>query len=297
MKKHDMHRRDFVKGALASGIILSSLPLQSYANILRAENQMKLGLVTYLWGKEWTNQEIITNCEKAGILGVELRSTHAHGVELILNKKERREVKRMYKNSNVALVGLGSAEEYDQKDPALVKQAIENTKAFIKLSHDVGGSGVKVRPNHLHDDVPHEQTIEQIGKALNEVAAYGADYGQEIRVEVHGRQTQNPEVMKQIFDVADHPNVGVCWNCNQEDLGGKGLEHNFNLLKNRFGNTAHIRELNSTDYPYDKLVEAFVQMNYSGWLLLECRTKPIDGVKAMAEQQALFDEMIQKYSK
>jgi len=292
-----MHRRDFIKGTLSSGIVLASLPFYSYANILSSDQQMKLGLVTYLWAKEWTNSEIISNCEKAGIQGVELRSTHAHGVEITLNKKERKEIKKMYKNSGVELVGLGSAEEYDQKDPALVRQAIENTKAFIKLSHDVGGSGVKVRPNHLHTDVPQEQTIEQIGKALNEVAAYGADYGQEIRVEVHGRGTQNPEIMKKIMDIADNPNVGACWNCNQEDLQGKGFDYNFNLLKNRFGNTIHIRELNSTDYPYKSLMEELIKMNYGGWLLLECRTHPADTIAAMSEQKQIFDSWVQKGSK
>jgi len=297
MKDKKLHRRDFIKGTLSSGIVLASLPLYSYANILSVKSKMKLGLVTYLWGKEWTNQEIISNCEKAGIQGVELRSTHAHGVEISLNKSKRKEVKKMYKNSGVELVGIGSAEEYDQKDPALVKRAIENTKAFIKLSHDVGGSGIKVRPNHLHDDVPHEQTIEQIGKALNEVAAYGADYGQEIRVEVHGRDTQNPEIMKKIMDVADNPNVGVCWNCNQEDLEGKGFEYNFNLLKNRFGETVHIRELNSTDYPYNSLMENLIKMNYGGWLLLECRTHPEDTIAAMAEQRQIFNDRLRKWAK
>ncbi len=297
MIKNNMHRRDFIKGTLSSGIVLASLPLYSYSDILSSDYQMKLGLVTYLWAKEWTNSEIISNCEKAGIQGVELRSTHAHGVEITLNKKERKEIKKMYKNSGVELVGLGSAEEYDQKDPALVRQAIENTKAFIKLSHDVGGSGVKVRPNHIHEDVPHEQTIEQIGKALNEVAAYGADYGQEIRVEVHGHGTQNPEIMKKIMDVADNPNVGACWNCNQEDLEGKGFDYNFNLLKNRFGNTVHIRELNSADYPYNSLMEGLISMNYGGWLLLECRTHPEDTIKAMAEQKQIFDDWMQKGSK
>ena len=289
-----MHRRDFIKGTLSSGLVLASLPLYSYANILKSENQMKLGLVTYLWAKEWTNSQIITNCEAAGIQGVELRSTHAHGVEIALSKKERKEIKKLYKNSGVELVGLGSAEEYDQKDPALLRQAIENTKAFIKLSHDVGGSGVKVRPNHLHDDVPHEKTIEQIGKALNEVAAFGADYGQEIRVEVHGRGTQQPEIMRKIMDVASNENVGVCWNCNQEDLDGKGFDYNFDLLKNRFGDTVHIRELNSTDYPYDRLMQEFIKMKYNGWLLLECRTDPEDTIKAMAEQKQIFDNWLQK---
>ena len=289
-----MQRRDFIKGTLSSGLVLASLPLYSYANILKSKDQMKLGLVTYLWAKEWTNSQIIANCEAAGIQGVELRSTHAHGVEISLNKRERKEIKKLYKNSGVELVGLGSAEEYDQKDPALVRQAIEDTKAFIKLSHDVGGSGVKVRPNHLHDDVPHEQTIEQIGKALNEVAAFGADYGQEIRVEVHGRGTQQPEIMRKIMDVANNENVGVCWNCNQEDLDGKGFDYNFDLLKNRFGETIHIRELNSTDYPYDRLMQEFIKMKYNGWLLLECRTHPEDTIKAMAEQKQIFDNWLQK---
>lgn len=297
MKNHEMQRRNFVKGVLASGICLAGLPLQSYANLLATESKMKLGLVTYLWGKEWTNEEIIRNCKKANIHGVELRSTHAHGVELSLSKRERKQVKKLYKNSGVELLGLGSAEEYDQKDPALVRQAIENTKAFIKLSHDVGGSGVKVRPNHLHADIPHEQTIEQIGKALNEVGAFAADYGQMIRVEVHGRGTQNPEIMKKIMDVATHPSVGACWNCNKEDLEGKGFHHNFNLLKDRFADTVHVRELNGRKYPYETLMKSLVKMNYSGNVLLECRTKPTDPIQALIEQKQIFDDLIQKYSR
>ena len=294
MKKLHLQRRDFLKGLLSSGIALSTLPTSGFAHFLTDKNHMKLGLVTYLWAKDWTVPEIISNCEKSGIQGVELRSTHAHGVEVTLNKTERKEVKKLFKNSKVELVGLGSAEEYDQKDPKLVKQAIENTKAFIKLSHDVGGSGVKVRPNHLHEDVSKEKTIEQIGKALNEVGVYAGEYGQEIRLEVHGRGTQYPEVIKSIMDVANNPNVGVCWNCNKEDLSGKGFEYNFNLLKGRFGDTMHIRELDRTDYPYKKMIELLVDMNYGGWLLLECHTNPIEKIKEMTKQQKVFEEMIKK---
>lgn len=294
MEKLHIQRRDFLKGLLSSGVALAAFPEMGWAGIEGKKNKMKLGLVTYLWAKDWTLPEIIKNCEKSDVLGVELRSTHAHGVETSMSKNERSEVKKMFANSKVTLVGLGSAEEYDQKDPAKLRQAIENTKAFIRLSHDVGGTGVKVRPNHLHDDVPKEQTIEQIGKALNEVGAYAGDYGQEIRLEVHGHGTQYPEVVRSIMDIAVNPNVGVCWNCNQEDLSGKGFEYNFNLLKDRFGHTMHIRELNRTDYPYKKMIEMLVAMHYDGWLLLECSSHPEDTVKEMARQQKIFEEMVQK---
>ncbi len=292
MKKSYIHRRDFIKGLAGAGLTITALPELGLANIAGKKNEMKLGLVTYLWAKDWTIPEIIKNCEKSGIDGVELRSTHAHGVEITMGQQKRKEVKKMFKDSKVTLVGLGSAEEYDQKDPAKLKKAIENTKAFIRLSHDVGGSGVKVRPNHLHDDVPKEQTIEQIGKALNEVGAYAEDYGQEIRLEVHGHGTQYPEVIKAIMDVATNPHVGVCWNCNKEDLSGKGFEYNFNLLKDRFGHTMHIRELDTKDYPYKRLIELLVGMHYDGWLLLECSSHPEDTVKEMARQKALFEKMI-----
>lgn len=283
-----MNRREFLlrasalSGAAAS---LSSLQAASGAG-------MHLGLVTYMWGAKMDLPTIIRSCEQSGLLGVELRTQHAHGVEPTLTKAQRAEVKKRFADSPVTLVGYGANSEYHSPDPAVLKKNIEETKAYIQLMADCGATGVKVKPNTLPAEVPREKTIEQIGKALNEVGAYGANLGQKIRVEVHGRYTQDPPVMKAIFDVATHPNVYVCWNCNDEDLGGAGLEANFNMLKPRFGDTVHIRELNVGDYPYAQLMKMFVGMNYQGWFLLEARTEPADKVKAMAEQLALFKKMI-----
>ena len=44
-----------------------------------------LGLVTYLWGKDWDLPTLIANCEATNFAGVELRSTHKHGVEVTLS--------------------------------------------------------------------------------------------------------------------------------------------------------------------------------------------------------------------
>ena len=43
---------------------------------------MKLGIVTYNIGKDWDLDTLIANCEGTGFDGVELRTTHAHGVEV-----------------------------------------------------------------------------------------------------------------------------------------------------------------------------------------------------------------------
>ena len=255
-------------------------------------HEMHFGLVTYLWGKDMDLETLIDTCEKAGVAGVEVRTEHKHGVEPSLSKTEREEVRKRFADSSVQLVGYGSNAEYHSSDPAKLKSNIELTKQYIQLMHDCGASGVKVKPNAFPKDVPREKTIEQIGKALNEVAEYGQQFGQQIRVEVHGNGTQELPVMKAIFDIADHPNAKVCWNSNNEDLNGEGLEYNFNLVKHRFGDTVHIRELTEGDYPYQQLMTLFVRMKYSGWILLEARTNPSDKVKALIEQRQAFEKML-----
>ncbi len=253
---------------------------------------MRLGLVTYLWGQDWDLPTLIANCTQSGVLGLELRTEHKHGVEPSLSPAERSEVRKRFADSPVELVGYGSNAQFHEKDREKVKQNIELTKAYIKLMHDCGGTGVKVKPNGFAEGVPHEQTLHQIGRALNVVAAFGADYNQKIRLEVHGSGTDELPNIKAIMDVAKHPNVGVCWNCNGTDLKGEGLEYNFDLVKDRFGDTVHVRELDLNDYPYPKLFELFAKMDYAGWILLECRTGVPDRVAALAEQKQAFEKLL-----
>lgn len=252
----------------------------------------RFGLVTYLWGKDMDLETVIRSCEASGLLGVELRTEHKHGVEPALSKQQRAEVRRRFADSPVELVGYGSNAQFHENDPGKLRANIELTKQYIQLMHDCGGSGVKVKPNSFVDGVPKEQTIEQIGRALNEVAEYGQQYGQQIRVEVHGAGTSELPVMKAIFDVADHPNAAVCWNSNGEDLKGQGLAHNFQLVSPRFGATVHVRELTEKDYPYQELFQLLTGIHYTGWILLEARTDPADKVAAMKEQKAAFDSLL-----
>jgi sugar phosphate isomerase/epimerase len=282
-------RRRFLQQSLGVAAAVASAPL---ARALAVQgDEMAFGLVTYLWGQDWDVPTLIANCSKSKVLGVELRTTHAHGVEPSLNEQQRRDVRARFADSPVSLVSLGSNERFDSPDPAALQKSIETTKAFLRLSHDVGSTGVKVKPDSFHKDVPREQTIEQIGKALNQVGAYGAGYGQEIRLEVHGKCAELPTI-KAIMDIADHPNVGVCWNSNAQDLQGEGLEHNFRLVRDRFGATCHVRELDDAKYPYPKLFKLLVETDYAGWILLEARGKPADRVAALAEQRRLFLDLI-----
>ena len=283
-------RREFlaVTAAAAGGLCpMTGLSAQKSAKPL------KLGLVTYNWGKDWDLATVIRNCAATGFAGVELRSTHKHGVEITLGAAERSVVKAQFADSGVELVGLGSACEYHAVDPDVVKKNIDETKEFILLCKDVGGSGVKVRPNGLPKNVPVEKTLEQIGRALNEVGAMGADQGIQIRVEVHGRGTSEIPNMKTIMDVADHPNVVVCWNCNPSDMDGAGLAANYAMLQDRMG-TVHIHDLINDPYPWTELFPMLKQTDaagFTGWTLLEDGNVPKDIVDAMHKNHQRWKQL------
>ncbi len=287
-------RRSFLEQSiLGATALLAATPAGELVakSPTRRGEKMRFGLVTYLWGQDWDLPTLIENCERSKVLGVELRTTHAHGVEPRLSAEERRNVKKRFAGSPVELVGLGSNERFDNPDPARVKAAIEATRKFLQLSHDVGGSGVKVKPDRFHEGIPREKTIEQIGNALRTLGVYANGLGQEVRLEVHGQCSPLP-VIRQIVDVANHPNVRVCWNSNAEDLSGKGLHHNFGLVMNRFGATAHVRRLDEGNYPHQQLFDLFVMLDYDGWILLEAGGKPEDRVAALIEQRKAFSFLL-----
>ena len=284
-------RREFIKSSAVAGVGLSLIDPFSVQAMLK-KSKMKLGLVTYQWGKDWDLPTLIANCEKTGLLGVELRTQHAHGVETSLSSKERLEVKQRFADSPVTCLGYGSNFDFHHVDQERVKKNIEGTKDYLKLCKDIGATGVKVKPNGLPAEVSKEKTIAQIATSFNEVGKHAADLGQVIRVEVHGKATKEIPNMKAIFEQVTEKSVKMCWNCNNQDLLAPGLEPNFHSVKKWFGDTVHIHELNVGEYPYQQLMNLFTGMNYKGWILLEAGTTPIDRIGAMNEQIQVFNKMI-----
>lgn len=289
--KENQSRRSFLKSSLGSAAALYLMPSPIFGS-LNGAKKLKFGLVTYQWGRDWDLKTLIANCEKAGYEGIELRTEHAHKVESNLSAAERSEVKKMFLDSRVECVGYGANFEYHSPDTTELRRNIDKTREYIRLCHDIGASGIKVKPNNLPDGVPAAKTIEQIASALNECGSYASDYGQLVRVEVHGTRTSEIPVMKAIFEQVNSKNVKICWNCNAEDLLPPGLEENFSSIRPWFGDTVHVRELNGGDYPYKTLFSLLNRSNYKGWILLEARTEPSDRLTAMKEQSGIFNDLI-----
>ena len=297
--RKELSRRDFLScglcittGAVATAALTSCDSLKT-AETEKHVARTRFGFTTYQWGKDWDVPTLIANCSRAEVFGVELRTSqsYAHGVELELNARQRSEVKKQFEDNPVCLVGIASGERYDSPEKAELNSAIENTKAYVKLSRDVGGSGVRVFPNSFHDGISRKKTVEQIAGALNVVGAFAADYGQEIRLEAHGNAGELPTI-RAIMDQVVQPSVRVKLNSDKRDTMGEGFESQFNLVKDLLGETLHLHNLKDTEFPYQLQMNLLVKMGWSGWQLLEVSDDVPDRVQALIEQRKIWDRML-----
>src|SRR5439155_18023236 len=200
----------------------------------------------------WDLPTTLKICKAVGIAAVECRTTHKHGVEPSLSASQRTEVKKQFADAGVVFWGCGSVCEFHAADPKVVAKNVEDCKRFVKLVADIGGKGVKVRPNGVPKGTDHKKTFEQIGRALVECGKAGADAGVEIWVEVHGAITQEPKNIRAVMDACGHPAVGLTWNSNKTDVENKSVAAAFELLK-PFVRSCHINDLENDargTYPY-----------------------------------------------
>ena len=229
---------------------------------------LQLGIVTYNIAKDWDLDTILRRLESLKFPGVELRTTHKHGVEVGLSPEQRREVRKKFADSPVELAGLGSAFEFHSKDPAEVRRNIEGTKEYIRLAHDIGSPGVKVRPNGVPKGEDPDVAFRRIGAGLHEIGEYADGFGVEIRVEVHGGVTSLVPNFARVLSYANHPNVFTCWNSNPSDVVNGSIRENFTLVGKTI-REVHLRDLTDESYPWRELFALLVQSGFQGYTLAE----------------------------
>lgn len=281
-------RRNILKSSVAvaaTSVIAPSRSSGTQGAADRPGKPLRLGLMSYNLAKDWDIDTIIKNCTETKFEHVELRTTHAHGVEVTLSKAQRREVRQRFEDAGIK-ISLASGFGYHYPDQAKLRQHIEGTKKYTLLARDLGALGIRVFPNAIPTGVPEEQTLRQIGKSLGEVGQFGHDHGVDIRVCVHGSGTNIVAKIKKMIDYSESPHVYVNWNCDHNDTKGPGFEANFNSVKDRIRNI-HMHELWDEEYPYREFFRLLKQAGYQGYCDAEIPAS-CEPIRLMKYYRALF---------
>jgi sugar phosphate isomerase/epimerase len=288
-----LSRRSFLASAALAPVAYAS---GSPVAVAEPALKFKLGLVTYNVPATWDLPTILKVCREVGIAAVECRTTHKHGVEPKLSAAERKDVQKQFADAGIVFWGCGSVCEFHSDDPAVVRKNIETCKEFVGLVHDIGGAGVKVRPNGVPKGADPQKTFEQIGKALIECGKAAKDAGVEIWVEVHGAVTAVPKNVKAFMDACGHPSVGLTWNSNGTDLDDKkSVAAAFEMLK-PWIRSCHINDLENDKkgaYPYRELFKLLRGIGYDRYTLCEVsKTYDVaEGTKFLKAYKKQWDKL------
>ena len=293
----DFSRRDLLTTAATvtgAGLFASELANAQQPPALPRNDpplRYRLGIVTYNIAATWDLPTLLRICRAVGLSPVELRTTHRHGVEPTLSADQRREVRRRFTDAGVEIWGCGTVCEFHSPDAQVVRRNIDSCRQFCQLVADIGGRGVKVRPNDLPAGVETARTLAQIGRSLTECGRAANDAGVEIWVEVHGRGTAHPPHMRTIMQEANHPRVGVTWNSNQTDIVNGSVAEYFRMLQ-PWIKSCHINELHS-GYPYRELFRLLRETNYDRVTLAEIQGMPDEasGERLMRYYKSLWTEL------
>ena len=285
-------RRGFLQSAAALAAVGATTgPTGARPASARRTIPFRLGIVTYNIAANWDIPTLLRVCRNVGLSPVELRTGHRHGVEPSLSRDQRREVRTRFADAGVGIWGCGTVCEFHSPDQAVVRNNIETCRRFVELVADLGGRGVKVRPNGLPAEVPVARTLEQIGRSLVPCGRAAADAGVEIWVEVHGSGTAHPPNIRTIMENCNHPSVGVTWNSNATDVRNGSVAEYFRLLR-PWIRSCHINELHS-GYPYRELFRLLREGGYDRVTLAEIAGMPdvASGERLMRYYKALWTEL------
>jgi hypothetical protein len=148
--RRELLRSSVVVGAASTLAVNSARganPRSSVPNPLSPKS-LKLGLMSYTLAQDWDIDTIIKNCKETGFEHIELRTTHAHGVEVTMSKEQRQTVRQRFEDAGLR-ISLASGFAYHYPDPSQLRKEIEGTKEYTILAQDVGAIGVRVFPNAL----------------------------------------------------------------------------------------------------------------------------------------------------
>ena len=292
-----LNRRAFLNaGALAAAGLTGNAQAAPADKADSKLPKFRLGLVTFNLAALWDLNTLIDVCKSTGVMPIEFRTTHKHGVEPSLSKDQRNDVRKKCADAGIVIWSSGTICEFQSPDAAVVKKNIEQCKEFVQLVADLGGRGVKVRPNGKGKNTTIEKSLEQIGKALIPCGKAAEDAGLEIWVEVHGKETSVPPNMKTIMQHCEHPKVGVCWNSNKGDIVDGSVEKYFKLLQ-PWIRSCHINELYKDAagvYPYRELFRLFRESGYDRVTFCEVGptlADPVIGKEFLRYYKALWTEL------
>lgn len=171
---------------------------------------MKLSFMTWICPK-WDIQQIIAGAKAHKYDGVEPRvqTDHAHGIDLATPAARRKEVKKIFEDSGIAISCIATSIQFSDPDAAARQKEVDLLKQYIRLSADIGSPAIRVFGGAKGKGEP-AGILDDVAESLTAVRADAEGAGVKIGLETHDYFSHSKYVAK-VVDVVGSPAIQALW--------------------------------------------------------------------------------------
>ena len=265
---------------------------------------MKIAFST-LGCPNWTWQRILTEAQRMGYNGIELRFI-ADQRDLLQTPELQKPVlpatKQQLKEANLEVSCIDTSVQLVQTDPAM----LDAGKKHIDLAADLGAPFVRVFGGQIPKEKSREAALETAAKNFFALADYASGRKVRVLVETHDDFSAS-ESVAHLIERANHPNTGVLWDIHHPyRLHGETPAQAFAAIGEhvRYVHVKDSKDLGGGKFRYVLVGEGDVPVaqclnllktaGYDGWIALEWEKTWHPEIE---EPQIVFPHFIQRITK
>ena len=240
---------------------------------------MKLSYST-LACPDWDIKRIVKYASENDYDGVELRGKAPH-ISKEYNQVERQELRKLFLEHNLEIPCVTAYSRFNNDDPEIRRENVEELKAIIELASDVGAPYVRTFGADADNPFDLEKVINWIAEAFDQVDEFAGEKDVKVLLETHDVLSKGKEV-KKIFERSQTENCGILWDVAHSIRAGEDIVTTMDYL-NKYIYHIHFKDWLSFSeeredhyvllaaglLPLADLLQLLKERKYQGYLSLE----------------------------
>lgn len=254
---------------------------------------MKLALHGWKMGQDRDLATMVDLCAETGMAGFEVMEHEDFKSQIPLDStpQERAEIRRLFEEKGVAIVGLAITCRYHYQDKAVVRDNIETTKKYVELARDVGAPRLRCLGDRLNeaDGEPKEKTISRVAGALREICEFADPLGIDCPMEMHS-DFSDWEVALAVVEQVKHPRCYLVHNGTSRNTPEDRWDEVWEKLA-PYVKHVHVHDMLSTEFPNKRFFRTLRDSGYDGFVSFELQPSD-DPVRVLGLTIALVSEWL-----
>jgi sugar phosphate isomerase/epimerase len=253
----------------------------------------------------WTWQRIVTEAQRMGYNGIELRFV-ADQRDLLATPELQKEMiplaKQQLKEANLAVCSVDSSVQLVNQDDAM----IEAGKRHIDLAADLGAPFMRVFGGTLPKDKSKDSAFQTAAVNFRALADHASGRKVRVLIETHD-DFSSAESVAQLLKRVNHPNTGVLWDIHHPyRIHGETPAQAFAAIGPHVHHV-HVKDskdigggkfryclLGEGDVPIAQCLNLLKTAGYDGWIALEWEKTWHPEIE---EPEVVFPQFIEKIMK